>query len=133
MSSKIQSDELLDYGSGAINILSTKYIVKYVDKFFLSTYWIEHTHGSTDYDEMLKLIRYIVGQQLFCYHPLALGNEKYTKPYNSMRHTLGKTSDYALNIGYIETFEIDLNEIKKDTFEMLKHYIKNYTETKGEK
>ena len=129
---KSVKEKLIDYGYGAINHTATKYIIKYVDKKFSPTYWIEHTHGTTDYNEMPKLILYEMKQQLCYFLPLTFGNEKYTKQYERIESILNQTSDYELNTQYVETFKIDLNEIKKDAFEMLKHYFENYTEKTGE-
>ena len=123
-------DVLLEHGYGAINEASTYFIIKYVDKKFIPTYWLEHTYGKTDYNEMPKLILYEMKQQMIYFFPLTFGNEEYTHRYKKMESLLDKMSDYKLNNQYIETFNIDLSEIKKEAFRLLTYYFKNNKQDK---
>lgn len=118
-------EKLLDYGYGSINHMATNYIIKFVDKKFSPMYWVEHTHGSVDYNEMPKLILYAMKKKLCYFYPLTFRSEKYTTLYEKIEKALNKTSDYKLNTQYIDTFEINLDEIEDDAIKMLKLYFEN--------
>ena len=96
--------------------MASKYITKYVDSKFHDMYWISgkrRGHGSIDYDEMPKVILHLMREQLFVISPLIMGDEKATKRYEVMKDTLNKIPE-ELNKNYIETHNINIEEIRKD-------------------
>ncbi len=119
---KKEEEELLDYGYGTINHMATIFIIKYVDKTFSPVYWIEHTHGSIDYNEMPKLILHQMKEQLKIFLPLTLEKETLKKAYIKIDETLNKLPNEKRNDEYIDTHKIDINEINKAIIDIFLQY-----------
>ncbi len=100
----------------SITEMASKYIIKYVDRQFSDMYWLSggrRGHGSIDYDEMPKLILYLMKEQLFIVLPFILEDESNFKMYTMMKDTLSKLPD-KINTEYINIHNIDIEEIRKD-------------------
>ena len=127
MNKKLQNAKLnqtleQEIDNGVINQLTSKYILKFVDKKFNPIYWTENNHGKIDYDEMGVLVLKIFQEQLKFFIPLTFENELYLQAYEKMEKTLNKLAPTKLNSAYVNTHNIDLKIIKKDVALTLKKY-----------
>lgn len=107
----------------SITEMASKYIIKYVDRRFSDMYWISggrRGFGSIDYDEMPKLILYLMKKQLFIVFPFILENENNFQMYTMMKDTLNKLPD-KMNTEYINIHNIDIEEIREDVVLTLAH------------
>lgn len=106
--------------------MATTYIIKYVDARFNPMYWQikgRRGHGSIDYDEMPKVILHIMKEQLYITIPFILEEPDSEIMYDIMKEKLCQLPE-KINKNYIDTHNIDIEEIRKDVSLTLFHTFK---------
>ena len=123
-----------EMSNGYISNITTSYIQRWINKDFNPIYWIENNHGKMEYEEMAILVLTIYKSEIKMFLPLTFENDCYLKAYQKMEDALEKKELKKLNTEFIDTYDIDINVIRKDAVMTLKNYFQASKEKlEGEK